>query len=608
MKSLRAYPLTWLASFVVLGAVIFGQVTEKKWENSFNGVFAADVKGYYAYLPAFFIHDDIHLQNREAYISEHGLMVWYIDNDDGQRYIKYTCGTAIAYTPFFLTAHFLAESLGYPADGFSLPYAFALAMSSIFYLLIALIFLSKILLRYFSDHVTAASILVLFIGTNALHYYTGNMTYSHGYSLAIIAAFLYYTIRWIEAPNWKFALAVGLFGGWMILIRPVDILFLLALPLFGLESFSAIKTRFLLFFTKWKHVLLMLAMALLVFSPQLIYNYTVFGSLAQYSYGKEAFYFSNPQILDSLFSYRNGWLVYSPLMVLSLAGLFVLGKYRMKFGAFLIPTVILYIYVISSWWCWWYVGFGNRAYINLYPLLALSLAACIHYLYAQHWFKRTVLNLMLLGGLIFSAFQTHQYERWTIHWGAMTENAYTNALWRTDPSQVFDTLLRYPVDHLVSQGIDAVYEPTQYDVFHRYLSFNEKALCDTSFQALWSNEHPRYGKGGLKITEGMEFPGRPVPISIKGFDAVYISAWVHKIPNGFNLTLSCTEPVSFYRASYDVCAKDGDWSKVHLFTWLPADLGTDSLSFAIWNIEKKPFYLDDLTIRGIKFDYREKIR
>lgn len=608
MKSLRAYPLTWVASIVVLGTVIFGQVTEKKWENSFNGVFAADVKGYYAYLPAFFIYDDIHLLKNEPYHSEQGTMIWYIQDEHGNRFIKYTCGTAIAYTPFFLIAHFLAESLGYPANGFSLPYAFALAMSAIFYLLIALIFLSKILLRYFSDHVTAATLLVLFIGTNALHYYTGNMTYSHGYSVAIIAVFLYYTIRWIELPHWKYALAIGLFGGWMVLIRPVDILFLLALPLFGLESFSALKGRFQLFLSKWKQVLLMLVMALLIISPQLLYNYTVFGSLIQYSYGKEAFYFANPHIYDSLLSYRNGWLVYSPLMVLSLAGLFVLGKYRMTFGAFLIPVVLLYIYVIASWWCWWYVGFGNRAYINLYPILALSLAACIHYLYAQNWFKRTTLNFVLLGGLLFSAFQTHQYERWTIHWGAMTEKAYVNALWRTDPSQAFDTLLRYPVDHLATQGIDAVYEPTQHVVYERYFSFNQKECVDTNLVSLWSDESPRYGKGGLKVVEGQEFPGRPIRISIKGVNAMYISAWVKNIPNGFQLTMSEVEPVSFYKASYDVAAKDGEWSKVHLFTWIPENLGVDSLNFNIWNIEKRPFFLDDLTIKGLKFEYREQTR
>jgi len=607
MSAIKKNPLTFFASILVLAIVIFAQFTEKKWETP-DGVFAADVKGYYGFLPAAFINHDIQLIDDAPYHAPEGTRIWYLVDEDGNRYIKYTCGLAILYSPFFAIAHSLAEPMGYAADGYSLPYRFALAMSALFYLLLGLIFMARLLLRYFSDRAVATTVLIVFLGSNALHYYTGNMTYSHGYSLAMIAVFLYYSVRWLETPRMLHAIWIGLSAGIVVLIRPVDILFLFALPLIGVFSWATLRARFLLFARKWTHVATMLLAAFLVLLPQFLYNYTVFGSMLHYSYTNESFYFAHPHILDSMFSYRNGWLVYSPMMLLSIAGLFVLGKYRAYFAGFLVPILILYIYVISSWWCWWYVGFGNRAFINLYPLLAISIAAFMERMYAQGWFQRTFVNFLVLFGLIFSVFQTYQYERWTIHWGAMTEAAYWNAFGRTEPSQIFDTLVRYPVDDMQLAGLDAVYEPTQRTVYKKYYSFESKQSCDSALWQLLDFSGAHHGKGALKIAEGQEFPGLKMPVNIKGIDAIYVRAWIKDLPKDVHLTLSRVEPVSYYRSSYEAWREDGPWTEIHLFAWIPESLALDSLDFAIWNQGKHAFILDDLSFQGIKFKYTKKVR
>lgn len=607
MGTFKKHPLTFLAAFIVLATVIFGQVKEKKWESP-DGVFAADVKGYYGFLPAVFINHDIQLIDDAPYHSPEGTRIWYLVDEEGNRYIKYTCGLAILYSPFFAIAHFLAEPLGYTADGYSLPYRFALAMSALFYLFIGLIFLSRLLLRHFSDHAVAATVLIVFLGSNALHYYTGNMTYSHGYSLAMIAVFLYFTVRWLESPRLLHAVWIGLSAGIVVLIRPVDILFLFALPLIGVYSKDTFRGRWMLFLRNWPHLGVMLLAAILVLVPQFLYNYTVFGSLVHYSYTNESFYFAKPNILKSMFSYRNGWLVYSPLMLLSFAGLFVLGKYRSLFAGFLIPIIALYIYVIASWWCWWYVGFGNRAYINLYPLLAIAIAAFMERMYAQGWFQRTFVNFIVFFGLIFSVFQTYQYERWTIHWGAMTEAAYWNSFARTEPSQILDTLLRFPVDDMQKAGIDAVYEPSQKTIYKKYYSFESKQSCDSAHWELLGFSGAHHGKGALKIKEGQEFPGQKMPVNIKGINALYIRAWIKDLPKDVHLTLSRIEPVSFYRSSYEAWREDGPWTEIHLFTRIPEGLGVDSLDFVIWNQGKHAFILDDLSFQGLRFSETTRVQ
>ncbi len=97
-----------------------------------------------------------------------------------------------------------------------------------------------------------------------------------------------------------------------------------------------------------------------------------------YTYGDEGFFFSRPALLKGLFSWRKGWLLYTPMMALALTG-FVFLKKRIPqaFWPLLIFT-FANIWIITSWWSWWYGGsLGMRPMIDSYALLALPLAAFI---------------------------------------------------------------------------------------------------------------------------------------------------------------------------------------------------------------------------------------
>ena len=58
------------------------------------------------------------------------------------------------YMPFF-SLHALAPVVGATADGYSWIYQFLISVSALFYSLIGLIFLRKILLRYVDDKIVA---------------------------------------------------------------------------------------------------------------------------------------------------------------------------------------------------------------------------------------------------------------------------------------------------------------------------------------------------------------------------------------------------------------------------------------------------------------------
>ena len=116
-----------------------------------------DVLGYYLYLPATFVHHDPLLKdiswlkqlNDEKQLAGTLYMVGQ-DKNGGPMYF-FLMGMALFYLPFFFGASLFASISGFPVDGFSLPYQYFLVIGGILYTIVGLIFLRKILLRFFSE-------------------------------------------------------------------------------------------------------------------------------------------------------------------------------------------------------------------------------------------------------------------------------------------------------------------------------------------------------------------------------------------------------------------------------------------------------------------------
>ena len=440
MGFLKTNSVTKFTGVFILIAIVFTIVSQQKW-NKNNAVISSDVRGYYAYLPALIIHNDLKFDNHEDYKIEVGYNVWVKTDEKNRKYIKYTCGMSIMYSPFFLISHAIAKQSGEKADGFSSTYKLGLIICSIFYFFISIIFLSKFLLRYFEDRVVSICLLILFLGTNLFEFETGMLTQSHAYSFALITLFMYSSVKWLDNQKVKWAIWMGVSGGLMFLIRPIDILFLSFILLFEVNSIPDLANRFQLI---WKHkiqALVFIGFVILMILPQLLYFKHVFGSFIYYSYSKEGFFFLHPHLFDSVLSYRNGWLVYSPIMIFALLGFFFIKRYSKSFLWFSPFAFLIYFYVIASWWCWWYVGFGNRAFINLYPVLAVPLCAFISFTLSKKILVRIGLNTIVLSLIVFNVFQTYQFERGIIHWGYMTKDSYWHSIGRVERSQLADLYL-----------------------------------------------------------------------------------------------------------------------------------------------------------------------
>lgn len=455
MSFLKKIRFSTLAIVIVAVSCFIVDLSLKNWEKR-DRVIEQDVHWYYSYLPAKFIYDDIKLEKSDYRFDDNYYLFWPVYTPDGQKLIKTTMGLSIMYAPFFFVAHGYALCTDYPENGLSEPYKVFLLLSAIFYLCVGLSFVRKILLRYqFSDLHTGITLFLLGMGTNLLCYASQSAPMSHVYNFCLFAIFIFYTIKWYEeSHSMKNTIILGLLLGLISLIRPTNILISVFFIFYGITGLQDLRER-LAFFRREAFLLNVIGFfTILVWVPQFLYWKEVTGNYIFYSYTDEGFFFNHPRILEGLFSFRKGWLVYTPLMIFPLAGIFFLRGLK-KIRLALILCLAVNIYVIFSWWCWWYGGtFGQRSMIDFYPLLAIPLAFLVKYL----WEKGKVVNIAfysICGFFIWlNIFQMYQFENLVLHWEGMTKELYFKQFGKMEKVPDYENYVSYPNFEAAKQGLD----------------------------------------------------------------------------------------------------------------------------------------------------------
>jgi hypothetical protein len=124
--------------------------------NQKYNTIVSDGKGYYAYLPAIFIYNDLNFGFNQTVEKFDHPETWYTDYryklDKKRIFTKYYVGTAIAYSPFFLIAHGWSLMMGWQADGYTAIYHGSILIAALFYMAITFIFMGKILDFYSVNH------------------------------------------------------------------------------------------------------------------------------------------------------------------------------------------------------------------------------------------------------------------------------------------------------------------------------------------------------------------------------------------------------------------------------------------------------------------------
>jgi len=429
-----------------------------------------DAFGYYMYNPSIFIYGDVSelkwvTEIDSTYELTGGEFYQATKLDNGNYVNKYLGGVAIMQLPFFLGGHLYASLSSYPADGFSAPYQWAIAISALFYCLFGFFILRQVLIRYFDDWVVAITLLFLALGTNLIQYVAIDGAQSHIYIFPLYALILYFTIKWHESPNWKWAALIGAAIGLATICRPTELIMLFIPLLWNTHTKEEKQKKWQLVRENRKHFYVVLIFGLIGILPQLIYWKVTSGDFV-YNVGSKWFFF-NPWF-RVLFGIDNGFFIYTPLTILFVLGFFFMKKY--SFQRSVLVFGLLNIWIIMAWSDWRYgATFSTRAMVQSYPVYALGLAAFIHWTWRRNFAKYTTL-LFGLYMMVVNLFQIGQYNALIINYRDMSWAYYGRIYLNPTPSALDMSLL---------DGDDFIYDERE---FKKKTIYNKPELGEFQFQ------------------------------------------------------------------------------------------------------------------------------
>jgi hypothetical protein len=385
---------------------------EEKWKN----VIVSDAKGYYDLLPSAFIRHDLSKQDSSQEFSR-------VVN--GRVLNKYYIGTPVLMLPFFGGSYLYAVATGHQTTGYSMPFQKGISLAALFYLMVGLWCIQKILQQLGMRDLFISTVLLLLVyATNLLHYSVIEPGMSHVYSFFAISCFLYTGMSFFNTQKkwWLFVCAAAF--AFVLLIRPINGLVLLLLP-FLAGSWANFKQLFKLKTT----VLASSIVCLLIVCIQFLSWHIQTGKWMVWSYPGEGFYFLRPAVVGLLFSYKKGFFVYTPIALLALAGLIPLYRLnRLSFYS-LVVTLLSIIWVLSSWWSWSYAGsFSQRPFVDFLPLFAILLAYLLNFAFRFRLF----IAMGCILALALNVIQTYQYETDILDHNYMNKGKYWNSFLRTD--------------------------------------------------------------------------------------------------------------------------------------------------------------------------------
>ncbi|GAB3850363.1 hypothetical protein GCM10028822_15640 [Hymenobacter terrigena] len=381
--------LAWLFCSLFIATIAFGLVPRWNTKNS-GAVIGWDVSGYYLYLPAVFIHHDLQNlafkdQMMQEYAPTPDFQQAFRHPGSGHYVMKYSAGMAVQYLPFFLVAHALAAPLGYPVDGFSPPYQLAILGASVLMSILGLGLVRRVLRPRFGEWPTALTLLGIVLGTNYLDYTAIGGAMTHNWLFTWYAALLLLTPAFYRQPTRGRALAIGAIVGLMALTRPTELLALLIPLLWGLRPTGpAVRERLAFWQQHWTLLLAAGLIGAVILSVQPLYWHYVSGDWIVYSYQQQGFSWLRPHLWDGIFSFKSGWLLYSPLLVVALLGFMALRRQQPAAFWPLLVFIALFTYVTFAWDEWLYGGsLGQRAMVQSYAVLAWPFAAAHQWLLAR---------------------------------------------------------------------------------------------------------------------------------------------------------------------------------------------------------------------------------
>jgi len=379
-------------------------------------IYASDEIQYFSYLRSLWFDNDVSFENEYQYFyglnigRGEGFHATFLEQytGAGRRPSFATIGSALLWSPFYAAADLLTRVAGGSADGFSRPYVAAVAYGSAFYGFVAIL-LSIAAARRIAGPGLLAGI-VIWLGTPLLFYMYVSPPYSHACSAFAVALFVTIWLRVRERWSVGGAIALGLSGALMAMVREQDVFLALGPAVdFGwtlvrgdsvsisqslalsrsaaaagaADTAAGLNERQSGALTR---AILVAATGCFAFAvgllPQLLAYKALNGRFGPSTLVMRKMNWQAPHALDVLLSPEHGFFLWTPLAALAIGGLVVLATrgpaHVRRIGWCALLMVALQIYVSGSVESWTVAGaFGQRRFVALTILLTIGLGGLI---------------------------------------------------------------------------------------------------------------------------------------------------------------------------------------------------------------------------------------
>jgi hypothetical protein len=356
-----------------------------------------DGVGYYAFARALLIEHRLDFQRdyqsgnaafRDARLDENGVPKPSFRTATGHLDNHFTVGPAILWAPFLLTAHagvLLARTIGshVAADGFSAPYRFAMAFGTALYGFLGLLLAYRLARKYVNERWAFLATISIWWSSSLPVYMYFNPSWSHAHSAFTAAMFLWYWHEtWDQRTTCQWCVLAAI-SGLMLNVYYANVTILIVLAVEAIRQYLAAFRNTPPEFSIVKRLLvnhlLFGVIVILCLLPTFISRYVIYGSPFESGYiPLSAWSWSSPYFFSVLFSSDHGLLVWTPAVILAVAGLAVFVRREPRAGTPILAAVLAFYLLIACYPDWDGISsYGNRFFVSLTAPFILGLSVLL---------------------------------------------------------------------------------------------------------------------------------------------------------------------------------------------------------------------------------------
>jgi hypothetical protein len=244
------------------------------------------------------------------------------------------------------------------------------------------LFLAFRIARKFVDERWALlSVVAIWWGSSVSVYMYFNPSWSHAHSAFAVALFFWY---WLKTTNGRTTgqwILLGAIAGLMLNVYYANVMLL---TIVAMEAVLALREAIQAGRTSaiprllGKYILFG-ATLLVCFLPTLISKQIVYGSPLETGYIPiNLWNWKSPYFLQVLFSSNHGLFLWTPLLLLSVIGIFLFWRKAPRIGGPVLFATLAFYYFIASYPDWAGISsFGNRFFVSLTIFFVIGLAVLL---------------------------------------------------------------------------------------------------------------------------------------------------------------------------------------------------------------------------------------